>query len=300
MPFDFDSWTAERTEQVNQALDQACGASVVRLSDAMRYSLLAGGKRIRPLLCIAASEAVGGTVEQAMPGAVALEMIHTFSLIHDDLPAMDDDDLRRGSPTNHKQFDEATAILAGDALQALAYRVLLRSGSPYAAESAETLADACLRMCAGQVADLEAEGTELSLAELQLLHYRKTGALLMASVHIGVLLGGGKGAVSHGFYENENAGNRYRSLETYSKDIGIAFQIVDDILDVTESSETLGKPANSDLKHDKATYPKLVGLDHSRHLAGEALTNALEALEEFDDRAEPLRELARRIVERNA
>ncbi|MGC4046916.1 MAG: polyprenyl synthetase family protein [Armatimonas sp.] len=285
----FDAWTSERIRQVNQALDEACGAPVARLSESMRYSLLAGGKRVRPLLCIAACEAVGGTTDQAMPGAVALEMVHTFSLIHDDLPAMDDDDLRRGSPTNHKKFDEATAILAGDALQALAFRVLLRSGSPYAAEATESLADACLRMCAGQAADLAAEGSELDLEELRLLHHQKTGALLAASVHIGALLGGEK-----------SVDYRLQALDMYSRDIGLAFQIVDDILDVTESSETLGKPANSDLKHDKATYPKLVGLDESRRLAREALSEALEALQHFDERAEPLRELARRIVERNA
>ncbi len=297
MALDFDAWAIERINRVNAALDELCPADGTRLRDAMRYSLLAGGKRIRPLLCLAACEAVGGIIEDALAAACAVEMIHTFSLIHDDLPAMDDDDLRRGLPTCHKKFDEATAILAGDALQALAFRTILKnelSPDPLAlpcrrnAEAASELADACIKMCEGQAADIQAEGNEISLDLLRHIHARKTGALLIAGVQIG-------GCMGDPARELENSIALFR----YGLQIGVAFQIVDDILDVTETSETLGKPANSDLKHDKATYPKLVGLEKSRELAHEALAEALDALKDFDERAEPLRELARRIVVRN-
>jgi geranylgeranyl diphosphate synthase, type II len=286
MPFDFDTWGTEQTARINSALGDVCNSTNPRLTEAMRYSLLAGGKRIRPLLCLAACEAVGGDASQYVHASCSTELVHTFSLIHDDLPAMDDDDLRRGAPTCHKKFDEATAILAGDALQALAFRVLLTSGGPHKGAATHDLADACLVMCAGQAADLQAEGVAISLEDLKQIHLKKTGALLASSVRIGGILGGAAPELQH-------------KLNAYGVHIGVAFQIVDDILDVTQTSETLGKPANSDLKHDKATYPRLVGLDESRRLAHAALDEALAALEEFDERAEPLRELARRIVERN-
>jgi geranylgeranyl diphosphate synthase, type II len=285
MPFDFDAWAAERISQVNSALSDVCNTPNRRLTEAMRYSLLAGGKRIRPLLCLAACEAMGGDSSQIVHAACSVELIHTFSLI-DDLPAMDDDDLRRGLPTCHKKYDEATAILAGDALQAMAFRVLLTFGKEPAATALHELADTCIIICAGQAADLQAEGQPLSLEELKRIHLQKTGALLASCVRIGGILG-------RATVEQQCA------LTHYGFRIGVAFQIVDDILDVTETSETLGKPANSDLKHDKATYPKLVGLDESRRLAHAALAEALEALSCFDERAEPLRELARRIVVRN-
>ena len=281
MVFDFENWVKERTKLVNDALDWACPADGSRLREAMRYSLLAGGKRIRPLLCLAAAEAVGGDPSDALPAASAVEMIHTFSLIHDDLPAMDDDDLRRGLPTSHKKFDEATAILAGDALQPMAFETLADS-----AEGVRLLAVTCRKVCAGQSLDLESEGRLLSPAALRSIHEQKTGALLLCSVALGGLFGGA------------SEGDR-KMLNRHGSSIGVAFQIVDDILDVTESSETLGKPANSDLKHDKATYPKLVGLDESRRLAREALDAALDAIEPLGEPAEPLRQIARWIVERN-
>ncbi len=286
MAFDFDAWTAERIDRVNSALSDVCNTPNRRLTEAMRYSLLAGGKRIRPLLCLAAIEATGGDSTKFVHAACALEMVHTFSLVHDDLPAMDDDDLRRGMPTCHKEFDEATAILAGDALQALAFRILLTHGKERGGMAAHDLADACIAMCAGQADDLQAEGAELGLDELRRIHLKKTGALLASCCRIGGVLG-------------DATPEQHFALTHFGFQIGVAFQIVDDILDVTETSETLGKPANSDLKHDKATYPKLVGLEKSRELAHEALAEALDALKDFDERAEPLRELARRIVVRN-
>lgn len=272
----FEAWVAVHTPRVNAALDLLCPADGSTLREAMRYSILAGGKRLRPLLCVAAAEAIGENLNLVMPAACGLEMIHTFSLIHDDLPAMDDDDLRRGLPTCHVKFGEALAILAGDALQALAFEV--------APSHALLFARACRRMCAGQAEDLAAEGQQITLPQLQYIHAQKTGALLQASVLAGAL-----GAPKP----------LYNGLTRYGEKIGIAFQIVDDILDVTGDDATLGKPAGSDLKHDKATYPKLVGLDESKRLARAAEQEALKALEIFGETAEPLREIARYIVERN-
>jgi geranylgeranyl diphosphate synthase, type II len=276
MPFDLDSYTQERLALISEALESFCPHDGSQLREAMRYSLLAGGKRLRPLLCIAAAEAVGSNIQAVLPAACALEMIHTFSLIHDDLPAMDDDDLRRGLPTCHVQYGEALAILAGDALQALAFEI--------APTHAVLLARACYQMCAGQADDLAAEGQDISLEHLQHIHSHKTGALLCASVVAGALAASteARAALTH-----------------YGEKIGVAFQIVDDILDVTGDDATLGKPAGSDLKHDKATYPKLVGLDESKRLARAAEQEALTALEPFGALAEPLREIARYIVERN-
>jgi geranylgeranyl diphosphate synthase type II len=272
----FEAWVAVHTPRVNAALDALCPADGSTLREAMRYSLLAGGKRLRPLLCLAAAEAVGGATEAILPAACALEMIHTFSLIHDDLPAMDDDDLRRGLPTCHVKYGEALAILAGDALQALAFES--------APTHAQLLAVACREMCLGQAEDLAAEGQPISLSQLQRIHAHKTGALLRASVVAGAL---------------DAPSVQCSALTHFGEKIGMAFQIVDDILDVTGDDETLGKPAGSDLKHDKATYPKLVGLDESKRLARAAEQEALAALAIFGESAEPLREIARYIVERN-
>ena len=272
----FEAWVAVHTPRVNAALDQLCPADGSLLREAMRYSLLAGGKRLRPLLCIAAAEAVGSNIEQVLPAVCALEMIHTFSLIHDDLPAMDDDDLRRGLPTCHVKYGEALAILAGDALQALAFEI--------APTHTVLLARACGQMCLGQAEDLGAEGKIITLEQLQHIHAHKTGAFLRASVVAGAL---------------DASVVQQAALAQYGEKIGMAFQIVDDILDLTGDDATLGKPAGSDLKHDKATYPKLVGLDESKRLARAAEQEALTALELFGESAEPLREIARYIVERN-
>lgn len=278
---DFESWVAAQTKQINVELDAHCQDNGTRLREAMRYSLLAGGKRIRPLLCRAAAEAIGGEPDATARAASALEMIHTFSLIHDDLPAMDDDDLRRGRPTCHKVYGEAIAILAGDALQALAFEVVAGYSLPL-----HELSRACGQMCAGQAADLAAEGQNISLTQLQSIHARKTGALLRAAVLCGR---------THAIADVEEI----IALETFGNKIGIAFQIVDDILDLTGDDATLGKPAGSDLKHDKATYPKLVGLEESKRLARDAEGEALLALERFGERGERLRQIARYIVERN-
>lgn len=285
----FEAWVAVHTPRVNEALDWFC-PNVGVLREAMRYSLLAGGKRIRPLLCIGAIEAVGGDPEEFMVLPAALEMIHTFSLIHDDLPALDNDDLRRGLPTCHIKYGEALAILAGDALQALAFEVVARSLDALPERTVEILlmlGEACTHMVSGQTNDIAAEGrTDVSLKELRHIHERKTGALLHASLCVGACAAGATSP-------------QMQAISHYGKNIGIAFQIVDDILDVTGDDATLGKPAGSDLKHDKATYPKLVGLDESKRLARAAEQEALKALEIFGESAEPLREIARYIVERN-
>jgi geranylgeranyl diphosphate synthase type II len=291
---DLALWSAAALHAVNDALDRftpAADTPPVTLHEAMRYSLLAGGKRVRPLLCIAGAEAVGGGAASVLPMACALEMLHTFSLIHDDLPALDDDDLRRGLPTSHVRFGEAMAILAGDALHTLAFATVAReqAGPPATVlRCVRLLADACgeAGMVGGQVDDMSWEGKPVTAEILRSIHARKTGALLSASVVTGGILSGADA--------DEEA-----ALAAYGAQIGVAFQIVDDILDVTGDDATLGKPAGSDEKNDKATYPKLFGLDESRRLARTAMDNALSTLCPFDDRAEPLRAFARYIVERN-
>ena len=295
-PFDLNGYVAERTRLVNDALDRLTPPASTpppRLHEAMRYSLFLPGKRIRPLLCLAASEAVGGTAAHVLPTACALEMIHTFSLIHDDLPAIDDDDVRRGAPTAHKKFGEALAILAGDALHTLAFATLLRhqtaSSSDIIVRVAGLIADASgtLGMVGGQVDDIAAEGRDdVDAATLRGIHARKTGALLLASILSGAYLAGA-------------TPDEERTLTGYGEQVGLAFQIVDDILDVTGDAATLGKPTGSDSKHDKATYPKVFGLDASRRLAHDAADGALAALTPLGPPAEPLRAFARFIVERN-
>lgn len=267
-------------------------APPVILHEAMRYSLFAGGKRLRPLLCIAGAEAVGGTGETVLPTAAALEMIHTFSLIHDDLPALDNDDLRRGRPTLHKAYDEAIAILAGDALHTLAFATVatFQVGTAEAVlRVVRLLADACGErgMVGGQVDDILHERQPIGAEMLRSIHARKTGALLTASLLSGAIL-------CAATLEQE------ASLTQCGEQIGVAFQIVDDILDVTSDDATLGKPVGSDLKLDKATYPKLFGLDESRRLAFAAAQHAADALVGFGASADPLRAFARFIVERNA
>ena len=253
MNFDLETYSARWSKAVNVAL--ACytppaDAPPVILHEAMRYSLFAGGKRLRPLLCVAGAEAVNGVGGSVLPTASALEMIHTFSLIHDDLPALDNDDLRRGRPTLHKAYDEAMAILAGDALHTLAFATIAthQSGTPEAIlRVIRILADACGErgMVGGQVDDILHERQPIGAEMLRSIHERKTGALLIASILSGAIL-------SHATVEQEAA------LLKCGEQIGVAFQIVDDILDVTGDDATLGKPVGSDLKLDKATYPKTV------------------------------------------
>jgi geranylgeranyl diphosphate synthase type II len=263
--------------------------------EAMRYSLFAGGKRIRPVLCLAGAEAVDSdeqTRQRALPVACALEYIHTYSLIHDDLPAMDDDDLRRGKPTNHTVFGEAAAILAGDGLLTLAFDLLSGPASGAIADATririiQTIARAAgpLGMVGGQSLDMLYEGQPIGYEELRRIHRSKTGALITASVACGALVAGAS-------EEQEEA------LKTYGKHIGLAFQIVDDLLDVEATTAELGKPAGSDIKSDKVTYPSLFGKEISRTMAREAVQEAISALAVFDHQADPLRALALYIVDR--
>ncbi len=260
----------------------------------MRYSVFAGGKRIRPILSIAAAEAVGGNVDDAVTAGAAIECIHTYSLIHDDLPAMDDDDFRRGVPTSHKVFGEASAILAGDCLLTAAFSVL-SDASRFSADGARLLgviheiaeASGDKGMVGGQQADLESEGKEVDLPSLEFIHIRKTGALIVASVRAGGILGGGTEP-------------QVKSLTDYAKHLGLAFQITDDILDVTGTRRNMGKETGKDHVRGKATYPALLGLAESKERARELVDRALSSLNDFGDRARPLQAIARLVIERQA
>jgi geranylgeranyl diphosphate synthase type II len=291
----FQAYLQQAGARVEQALDASLGPERPEsLREAMRYSLLAGGKRLRPILCLAACELAGGDSELAMPTAVALEMIHTMSLIHDDLPAMDNDDLRRGRPTSHKVYGEAHAILAGDALLTRAFEmVALRSpGVPaerlLAVVGELSLAAGAPGLVGGQVVDLESEGKQVSLDTLEYIHLHKTGALLRACVLCGALVAGASETL-------------LAALRTYARGIGLAFQIIDDILDVTASSEVLGKTAGKDLSADKTTYPKLLGLEESRQRADALVAEAKQALEPYgaQGKAAPLLALADFITSRD-
>ncbi len=262
-----------------------------QLAEAMRYSLLGGGKRLRPVLALLAAEACGADPALALPAACALEMVHTYSLIHDDLPCMDDDDLRRGRPTCHKAFGEATALLAGDALQTLAFEILARGIEPPAAALGCVLALAegagPHGMAGGQMADLEAEErTDSTLAGLEAIHRRKTGALLRASLRMGGIVAGADAAT-------------LQALEAYGHAVGLAFQIVDDLLDVQGDETKLGKRVNKDQNLGKWTYPGLLGLDGSRRRARELADEAIEALTALGGRGDRLRALALELLERD-
>ena len=258
--------------------------------EAMRYSLFAGGKRLRPILCLAAAEAVGGDVEAAMPAACALEMIHTYSLIHDDLPAMDDDDLRRGKPTSHVVFGEAIAILAGDGLLTEAF-VLLSDYRTMIPERALKLINVIASaasyrgMVGGQVVDMLSQNKPADVETVEQMHSRKTAALISAAAESGALAGGGKD-------------DQVKALARYGRAIGLAFQIADDILDIEGQTEVLGKTAGSDVARGKVTYPAAVGLESSREAARKLIDQALVALDGFDETADPLRALATYIVTR--
>jgi geranylgeranyl diphosphate synthase, type II len=263
------------------------------LRDAMVYSLFAGGKRIRPILALASYEACGGTASAIVPYASTLELIHTYSLIHDDLPAMDNDDLRRGKPTNHKVYGEAVAILAGDALLTEAFSIL--SDPTLSSSVSETnllralreiaLASGLNGMVAGQVQDILSEKFEPDLDTLEFIHGHKTAALIRASVVMGPILCG--------------CGNDLlKSLSEYGSNIGLAFQIIDDILDINGETEELGKPVGSDLKANKMTYPSLYGIEKSRVIAKDLISAALDSLNSFSDRADPLREIATYLLNR--
>jgi geranylgeranyl diphosphate synthase type II len=284
---------------VEQALDEALPPEIAwpaTIHRAVRYSLFAGGKRIRPLLVLAAGEAVGGAVAELLPLACAVEMVHTYSLVHDDLPAMDDDDLRRGKPTSHKVFGEAIAILAGDALLTRAFHLLAEV--PPSGDDARVrrrlralavLGEACgtTGLIGGQVMDLESEGRTIDAPALERLHRAKTGALLSACVRGGAILGGAT--------EEELA-----PLSRYAAAIGLAFQVVDDVLDATEGAEQLGKTAGKDAAASKATYVSVHGLDRARGLAAELRAEALGALAPFGERGALLADLARLVVDRRS
>ena len=291
-----EAYLEAQQQRVEAALDRylpAPGAYPPTLSEAMRYSVFAGGKRVRPILLLAAAGAVGGDGEAVLPAACAMEFVHTYSLIHDDLPAMDDDDYRRGQPTSHKVFGEAVAILAGDALLTYAFEVMAgpdltnRFAPTTLLEATHCLARAAgfSGMVGGQVVDMASEGREVPLDVLEYIHRHKTAALLGAAVTIGGLLGGGSAP-------------QLAALKRYGRAAGLAFQIADDVLDVEGDSAALGKQIGQDEKHGKATYPALLGMEASRQHAAALLNEALAALSDFDIGAERLRQMARFIVNR--
>ncbi len=293
--FDLTVYIDNKNQQINVALEKILHASIPSepIVEAMKYSLMAGGKRIRPVLCLAAAEAVGGKPQAVLPAACALEIVHTYSLIHDDLPAMDNDDLRRGKPTCHVAFDEATAILAGDALLTLAFQVLSSVQSTTGNQASGWLkvihiistAAGYRGMIRGQMLDMAAEGQHLTVDELKSMHALKTGALIEASLLCGALL----------------AGARKRQmdiLKTYARSIGLAFQVTDDILNVEGNPKIMGKAVGTDELREKSTYPAILGLERSRQFAKNLVDEALQALEVFDKKADPLRALATYIIDR--
>ena len=293
---DLKKYLQEKEDIVNKALDTLLPKEdefPQRLHKAMRYSVFAGGKRIRPILVIAAAEVFGKTAANVINIACAIELIHTYSLIHDDLPAIDNDDLRRGLPTNHKGFGEAIALLAGDALLTKGFQIMSQPSGVSGQQSALILksiheiakAAGSTGMVGGQVVDIESEGKEVAFPVLEYIHIHKTGELILASVKAGAIL----------------AGAENKELETitrYGEAIGLAFQIADDIIDVEGNKEDVGKNIGGDAKKGKVTYPSILGVDESRKRARELVDMAITALKDFDRKAEPLREIARYIVER--
>ena len=293
LPFSLKNYLNDRRGTFNRMLDkfvQQNERNERPIVNAMRYALMGDGKRLRPLLCIAAAEAVGGNIETALPAACALEMIHTYSLIHDDLPAMDDDDRRRGKPTCHLAFDEATAILAGDALLTLAFEVLTatsnRTKLQFKAIQIISRAAGYQGMVEGQMMDIQSEGNALTIGVLERLYRLKTGALIEASVETGAVLAEGEpGELAH--------------LKTYADCIGLAFQITDDILNVEGDPKIMGKNVGTDEVRSKNTYPALIGLAASKTIAEDLVKRALKSLVSFDSKAAPLRAIAEYIVKRN-
>lgn len=280
--------------EVDRTLDLAIPSAATKprtIHEAMRYSLFAGGKRMRPAVCIAAAEACGGTWDAALPMAAAVECIHTYSLIHDDLPAMDNDDFRRGKPTNHKVFGEGIAVLAGDALLTQAFEILANAKVsqryPLKTLTLELArAAGSLQLIAGQVADLEGEGKTLTQNELRFIHERKTSALLCCSVRLGGMSAG-------------CSLQKLEALTAFGHNVGLAFQVIDDILDVTQSTEKLGKTAGKDTTAKKATYPSILGLERSRRIAQQLTRRAFAALKPFRGKAVALEALAEFLLKRD-
>jgi len=291
-------YLAEKRALVDAALDALLPGEELYppvIFQAARYSLMAGGKRLRPILCLAAAEAVGGKAEAVMTAACALELIHTYSLIHDDLPAMDDDDYRRGNPTSHKVFGEAIAILAGDALLTEAFHLLTRRDSLPDVPPERLLdvtrevseAAGWFGMVAGQVLDVRSEGQTVDLETLQQIHRLKTGAMIRVSLRTGAILSNAPSAALD-------------ALTDYGRQIGLAFQIADDILNVEGDRILLGKGTGSDAARGKVTFPALLGIEASRSRAEELISEAMASLSLFDERAAPLRWIARYILERKS
>jgi geranylgeranyl diphosphate synthase type II len=287
------AYLSTRSQLVDRALDgflPRAAAKPATIHKAMRYSLFAGGKRMRPVLALAAAEACGGDVERAMPAACAVECIHTYSLIHDDLPCMDDDDLRRGRPTNHKVFGEGVAVLAGDALLTIAFEILAQTAPaprhPVAAQIHELAeASGSKWLIGGQVADLEGEGRKLTGVELRYIHRCKTAALLTASIRLGAMSANATPA-------------KLQALTDFGQALGLAFQVIDDILDVTQTTEKLGKTAGKDVAATKATFPAIYGLDKSRAEARRLTSAAHAAIMPLGIKAARLRELADYLLAR--
>ena len=291
---DYQRFCQQHVDSALEQLLQAPSAPLERLYAAMHYSVMNGGKRIRPLLVFASCQALGGAIQQAYGAACAVELIHAYSLVHDDLPAMDDDDLRRGKPTTHKAFDEAYAILAGDALQSLAFYALGDEQlSPLSCTQRLNMlqvlskASGAAGMVGGQAIDLSAVGQNISQSTLELMHRHKTGALIQASVQLGAIA------------SSAATPQALVALEQYAQAIGLAFQVQDDILDVPSDTQTLGKQPGSDAEHDKPTYPALLGLNEAQAYAYALRDQALAALVDFDERADHLRHLAEYIVSRS-
>jgi geranylgeranyl diphosphate synthase type II len=288
------AYLAARREEVDRALDRLLPSAETwpkKLHAAVRHSVFAGGKRLRPVLCLAAAEACGGADDQALPLACAVECIHTYSLIHDDLPAMDNDDYRRGRLTNHKVFGEGIAVLAGDALLTQAFEIAAQCrGWPRYSHGQIVLelarAAGSLQLIAGQVADLEAEGKRISALDLRYIHERKTSALLCCSVRLGAM-------------SANCSPTQLAALTDFGYHVGLAFQVIDDILDVTQTSEKLGKTAGKDTKSQKATYPSILGLERSREIARNLTDRAFAALKSFDGKATALRGLAKHLLQRD-
>lgn len=290
------SYLAKKKTIVDKALDKLVPPANMfpaSVHEAMRYSLFAGGKRVRPILAIAAAEALGAKTSDLLPLAGSLEFIHTYSLIHDDLPAMDDDDFRRGRSTCHKVYGEAIAILAGDGLLNLAFEVLSDPRRTKSVSANRLLsiireigaASGVHGMVGGQVVDMESEGKDIDLPTLEYIHTHKTGALIRASVRVGALYA-------------KASEKRLKALTRYGERVGLAFQIADDILDITGKQDEIGKDVGSDLKKDKKTFPGFYGLEGSRLRANEVADKAIHSLRDFDRKADPLRELAKYIVNR--
>ena len=287
------AYLSARQKEVDRALDRFLpkeNAKPATIHKAMRSSLFAGGKRLRPILCLAAAEACGGEVEAALPSACAMECIHTYSLIHDDLPSMDNDDFRRGRPTCHKVFGDGIAVLAGDALLTIAFEIAATTHPTRRYDLKEIVHEIAVaagsrKLIAGQVADLEAEGQPVTRAGLRYIHENKTAAMLITSVRLG--------AMSANATEKE-----LETITAFGASLGLAFQVIDDILDVTQTTEKLGKSAGKDVVAQKATYPAVIGLDKSRREAQRLTRQAHDALAGFGSKAETLHGLANYLLDR--